>query len=475
MAGIRIKCQAATPRGVERRVEDAGFHRVSDKRCPARRRFALGPLLGLAVYGLASGATSLRALETRSEQLRESVREQLGLPMERIADNTLGRVLRGLSFTELRNCLHRQVKAEYRRGRLCPAEGKQSLKLKSGRNVASVDGKALSTLHLRELQQQTRQVLKETADARTRDKEWVPALEDIKAVFSSRFPHVKLVHPDEGEMYGTVMVHRTTLVSSDAAVCIDQRPIAGKCNEVGEMPATVDELFGAYGRTELLDIVTSDAGNISLKVADRLQMHGADYFFGLKENQPELYKEAIRTLAQAGDKERKADASEERSGATVTYRCWSQPLPGGYLKWNHARQLLRIERTTINNDDEVVTSDRYFITSMAPDALDGEDALVLARMHWRCENEGHWTSDVFFKEDARRHHGSRHAAGIIARSYLTMIAQNIVAVLRALSRLGDELLRPRWADVFAHFAAVLFDTRLDTTLFDDIEDTAFPA
>lgn len=475
MAGIRIKRQAATPRGVERRVKDAAFQEVSDERCDLRTRFAMAPLLGLMVYGLASGAPSLRALEVRSEQIRGAVRDELGLPNERVADNTLGRVLRQVSCFELRGCLHRQVKAEVRRGRLGPASSRDCLKLRTRRQVAAVDGKALSSLHLRELLQVTRQVLKDAGDARTEDKEWNPSREDIKAVFVSRFPHVKLCHPDDGEMYGTVMVHRTTLVSSDAAVCIDQRPIAGKCNEVGEMPSTIDELFRVYGRTGLLDVVTSDAGNVSLKVANRIRHHGADYFLGLKENQPDLHREAARTLEWAADDDCTASKSEERSGATVTYRCWTHPLPEGYLKWSHARQFLRVERTTIDNDDKVVSHNRYFITSMAPDALDGEDTLALARMHWRCENEGHWTSDVFLKEDARRHHGSRHPNGIIARSYLAMIAQNILAVLRALSRIGDALLRPRWADALAHVAAVLFDVRLNTKAFDDIEDSAFPA
>ena len=51
-------------------------------------------------------------------------------------------------------------------------------------------------------------------------------------------------------------------------------------------------------------------------------------------------------------------------------------------------------------------------------------------------------------------------------SWLRMIAQNIVAVLRALSRMGRRLEKPRWAAVLEHIAAVLFDTRLDAHRFD---------
>lgn len=474
MAGKRIKRQAATPRGVERRVKDARFEEVQDPRSAAHRRFELSPLLGLLVYGLASGATSLRAAEVRTEQIRDSVRRELGLPDERVADNTLGRVLRRVSSLDLRQCLQRQVKAELKRKRLGPATAKDSPKLKKNRHVVAIDGKALSSLYLRELQQATRQVLKDQGDARAQDKDWTPAREDIEVVFAGHFPNVKLFNPDDGEMYGTVMVHRATLVSTDAAVCVDQRPIAGKCNEVGEMPATVDELFRVYRRTGLLDIVTADAGNVSLKVANRIRHHGADYFLGLKGNQSELRREAASALEQATDDDCIASASEERSGNTVTYRCWHHGLSDGHLGWKHLRQILRIERTTINNQDEVKTENRYFVTSIAPDELDGEDALTLARMHWRCENEGHWTSDVFLKEDAKRQEGSRHPAGILARSYLAMIAQNILAVLRALSRIGPALLRPRWADALAHVAAVIFDLRLDTSAFDDIEGAAFP-
>ena len=58
-----------------------------------------------------------------------------------------------------------------------------------------------------------------------------------------------------------------TLISSDAAVCMHQHPIAAQTNEVGSMPALVEQLHRIYGRSALFRMVTTDAGNTSCEAA----------------------------------------------------------------------------------------------------------------------------------------------------------------------------------------------------------------
>ena len=460
MAAKRIKRQAATPRGVERRVHDARFDTVGDPRQQAKVRFSLAGLLGLFTYAVASGASSLRAIETRSEQLRAIVREPLGLPDERVADNSLGAVLRAVSPSDLRRCLHQQVKAEARRGNLEPTL------LACGLSVAAADGKALSTLRWRDLQQAARTVLAQTNDTRAEDPDWMPDVDDVRAVFGSRFPEVQLVQPEGQSMHGVLRMHRVTLVSSDAAVCIDQRPIEGATNEVGAMPSLLRDLFAAYGRTGLVDVITADAGNTSLAVARQIVEHGSDYFLSIKSPNGAPHEEALRVLGAADDRTVVMNHSEERSGQTVAYRVWTHALPQGHLGWTHARQLVRVERVTVDAAGECKTGNRYFVTSLDAGILTPADVLTLVRLHWRCENEGHWTSDAILGEDARRQTLARHPHAMVNASWLRMIAQNIVAVLRALSRMGRRLEKPRWASVLEHIAAVLFDTRLDAHRFD---------
>lgn len=55
-------------------------------------------------------------------------------------------------------------------------------------------------------------------------------------------------------------------------------------------------------------------------------------------------------------------------------------------------------------------------------------------MYWRCENEGHWTADVVWKEDARRLPWIRTPQAVYALSSLRMLALNVLAVLRRMSR-----------------------------------------
>lgn len=460
MAAKKIKRQAATTRGLERRVDDVGFSTVTDWRQQSKVRFALSAALGLMTYALGSGARSLHMMELRSEQLRPVVRERLGLPDERIADNTMGAMLRGVAASELRRCLHRQIKAEARRGNLEPS------RLECGLSVVAVDGKALSTLRWYDLQQAARTVLAEAKDLRADDPDWMPDENDVRAVFAVRFPHVQLVQPNGQPMHGLVRMHRATLVSTEAGVCIDQRPIPGDTNEIGAMPAMLKGLFDTYCRTALVDLVTTDAGNTSLAVARQIIDRGADYLLAIKSPNGDIHTEAARTLSSAHESDAVVSASEERSGQTVAYCGWIHALPEGHLGWKHARQLVRVERVTVDKMREVHVGNRYFVTSLNADELGANDVLTLVRMHWRCENEGHWTSDSILGEDARRQVLARHPDAMVNACWLRMIAQNIIAVCRVLSRLGEKHERPRWQAVLEHVAATLFDTRLDTELFD---------
>ena len=95
--------------------------------------------------------------------------------------------------------------------------------------------------------------------------------------------------------------------------------------------------------------------------------------------------------------------------------------------------------------------------------------LKISRVHWRCENETHWTADAESHEDRRRLAWSRHPKGVFAVSVLRRIAVNIQAVERRLSRLGHSRETPTWQDVADHFLLTLCDSTLETEAFDAAE------
>jgi len=181
-----------------------------------------------------------------------------------------------------------------------------------------------------------------------------------------------------------------TLISSKAAQCVHQRPIPGCTNEIGAMPQVLDELKSVYGHSSLIGMVTTDAGNTSQAVAQKIVEECKwAYFCQIKSDHGEIYREATRALQHRQAREADANGGEKRDGNDVTYHVWRHDLEGeGWLGWTSARQLVRVERTVVNRETGEVESvgNRYYVTSKAPTELAPDGCLTISRGHWRCEN-----------------------------------------------------------------------------------------
>lgn len=130
---------------------------------------------------------------------------------------------------------------------------------------------------------------------------------------------------------------------------------------------------------------------------------------------------------------------------------------------------MRIQRTAeCQRTGEVTVGNRYYVTSLSPDALSPSSALSTCRAHWRCENNTHWTSDAELMEDRRRPAWSRHPQGSLVVSALRMMALCILAVARQLSRHGYSAETPSWAQVAEHFLLELCGSILETEAFDTV-------
>lgn len=458
MVAMKIQRQAATPKGILRRTKDADFEAVSDPRDENRITHPLGGVLQLGIVGLATDARSQRTVETRSTQLVEEVDEACGLD-GRISDNGFGLILRRIEPYQLRCALHRSVRAEWiGRENLRPTELKKS--------TVAIDGKNLTTLKAKELRR--------LVSAHTELDGAKLTVEQLREVYATRFPAIQLRDDDEAGLIGVAMVHRATLVSSKAAIVIDQRSIPGTTSEHGEITKTLEALDRTYGRTTMLERVTVDAGNMYRKTAEKACAKNIDYFGAIKQGaQGKLYDRAEGSLGARSADEADQAHIETRNGETVVYRIWTMPIAEGTLGWQGANQLIRIQRIAVNNATEKVSvGERYFVSSEGPEQLDALEAYRVARAHWRCENEGHWTADAIWGEDARRTPWTKHPTGIVNVGILRSIAINILALLRSMSRLrkGETLVTPGWQTVIEHARQALISAVLETGKFDEFDN-----
>ena len=203
-----MKRQAATTKGAQRRLRDAEFERVHEPRQAPKVIHPLRVVRCALVAAMTTRARSLRRVEERTGQIVAKHGSWIGIK-RRIADNTFGKILPRLEPVQVCAALHRQVKAEHRRGNL----------------TANRPDKATS------------------------DK--------VKDLLKKDFPHVQLCCPKDGLPYGLVRVHNVTLISSAAAPCIHQRTIPGHTNENGAMPDLIDDVLRIYGRSKLIEMFTT--------------------------------------------------------------------------------------------------------------------------------------------------------------------------------------------------------------------------
>lgn len=160
-------------------------------------------------------------------------------------------------------------------------------------------------------------------------------------------------------------------------------------------------------------IVTMDAAGCQTDIAEQVVAGGGDYVLAVKGNQAGLREDCQRWLFEAtlvGE----ADAfetAERGHGREEVRRYWSAPVPDAAVRkllWPGLASVGMVESTRIVGG-ETATEQRYFASSLAPDA---EVAARTIRGHWGVENGLHWTLDVAFREDESRARADHAAANL---------------------------------------------------------------
>lgn len=327
-----------------------------------------------------------------------------------IGRSALSEVMAGLSFEEVRTVLRRQVHAEQRRKSLKPVG------LPIG--VVAVDGRT-----------------NWTGDEKVNE-----------------FCQKSHYNDEWKSPYWSFRVVRAVLVSSAARVCIDELPIPADTNDMGVFSSFFHGLIEEYGRSNLFEVVTADAGFCSEGNAGLVNEKGYGYVFALKENQPDLFSEATALLLPMAESSipEASSAWEREKGFAVQRRLWRTTEMAGWLDWPHLRQVWMVRKVKRHKDGrEEIIEDRFFVTNLPVNRLKPQEILELVRRHWGIENNCFWTLDTQWEEDSGL--WTRKGNGLPVCSLLRMIAYNIVALLRSVHLKSDSFRRRAWKTLAGWF------------------------
>jgi hypothetical protein len=254
----------------------------------------------------------------------------------------------------------------------------------------------------------------------------------------------------EPDRYEYRMVN-VTLISSSAAVCIDRLAIPASTNDMGAFAVAYERIKQTYGRTNLFELASMDAGFTSEENARIVDDDGKAYWMALKGNQPDLHAEAQRVLVPqslAEAPETETDWESDSSRGWIRRRLWRTTEMAGWGKWTHLRQVVLIETIQAAGDPrtvhgpERILEKHFYLTNLPVGRLDGEKLIRLMRAHWRIENDFHGTLDIQWQED----HGLwvRRGKGLPVVGLLRAIAYNLLALMRAVHLRSVEARQVAW-------------------------------
>jgi hypothetical protein len=393
------------------RLPELGLEEVRDPR-RRWRRWSLPQVLRAALVGLMAGCRGLAEVESLTERLSVGARRLLRVP-RRLADTTARDVICRLDFEDLRRCLHRVVRAAWRRKALEP----RLLPFQ----VVAMDGKATA----------------------------LPSWDDV---------YVQRSTPEVGAPYGLMRTVTCALVSAPGRPCIDVVPIPAATNEVGHFQAAFQQLLTSHG--ELFRLVTYDAGGSSEANGAAVVAAGKEYAFRLRNESRYMYRMAAE-LCDADDVAAETvDVVDNQT--TVTRRLvvvpierhWAYgkgaqgPMHPNESIWSHTKTLLRIESTTRRGDELVEQEVRFWNSSLRADELTPVQWLELTRSHWGVENNNHHTLDTAFAEDSRPWI-TGDARGTLAVLMLRRIAYTLLALFRSVTQRSEERRGMRWLSLLS--------------------------
>lgn len=239
-----------------------------------------------------------------------------------------------------------------------------------------------------------------------------------------------------------------TLVSAWATangLMLGQRQVGDKSNEMVAIPELLESLVlrGC--------LVTVDALNTQVRVAQAIVDQQADYLLALKANHPLLYEDVsllFEHLAQLHPKPpvQYARQVDKGHGRVEVREAWVLTDPvmiaglQGSEKWPQLTALVKLQaqrhllapsqtqdapapgddKAQDDKAQEDKAAVRYYLASFP---ITADAAIAATRAHWQIENSCHWVLDIAFREDEcrlRKDHGA-HNFAILRRIALNLL------------------------------------------------------
>jgi hypothetical protein len=368
------------------------------------RKWPIDRLLRDTLLALMAGCRGLAEMEELTESFSVAVRRSLGL-RGRLPDTTLRDVLCRLQPGELRACLHRAVKAAWRRKALpCP---------KMPFHVVALDGKGTA----------------------------LPCWDDR---FAQRH------NPEYGLPYGIVRTVTAALVTASGRPCIDAIPVPAATNEMGHFEVCFAELVAVHG--DLFQVVSYDAGAASEANGRIVVEAGKDYVFALKNENRYMVLMAEQLLDPDEIAAQTIEVLDNQTTVTrslsliAVERHWNYgrgkdkerriKKPDDCI-WKHTRTFLRVESEKRRGGEVIEHEVRLFNSSLKHDALSPDQWLYLIRCHWGVENNNHHTFDTAFEEDDRPWI-TGDPQGMLAVLLLRRIAYTLLTLFRSVTQRSQE-------------------------------------
>lgn len=223
-------------------------------------------------------------------------------------------------------------------------------------------------------------------------------------------------------------IHLVSAWAAQNRLMLGQVKTAVKSNEITAFPELLN-LIEVKG-----SIVTIDAMGCQTNIAKQIKGKGADYVFGLKENQKSLHDsvEKIFQMAESNPQKQYKNILHRRKVEKIkdhgrietrkyTLVSARDSLPFE-IRWPYLEGIGKLDVIRRTND-EVVKSTRYFLTSLSYENI--TDFSKSVRKHWHIEVDLHWSLDVAFHEDhsqIRMGYASQNMA-LIRRIALNLLKQ----------------------------------------------------
>jgi predicted transposase YbfD/YdcC len=218
--------------------------------------------------------------------------------------------------------------------------------------------------------------------------------------------------------------HVVSAFATANGITLGQRKVDEKSNEITAIPELLKVLDIAGA------LVTIDAMGCQTKIAEHVRAGGADYLLAVKENQPTLYGDIDRFVAEALANEYRGVQhsfweAEERSHGRDEFRaCYvfdAADVVADPTAWRDLTSVVMIVSERVVNG-QAGGEVRYYISSRKASA---KAFAASIRDHWGIENGLHWVLDVCFGDDASRvrtGHGPENFA-LLRRLALAVLSQ----------------------------------------------------